>query len=371
MIRNRVARVCAAIFTLSACTTTRTPTGSVPPSLQRSVASSWRNNGAVCYEVFVRSFYDSNGDGIGDLNGLTQKLDYINDGNPRAFMHRIAPNAFTIGEVSDSTGPLLTYYPDQLDAYFAFDLADAILGAVRAGSAQKLFPPFMRLQRELPADRWSPFLRNHDQTRTLTELGGDIVRARLAASLLLTLPGLPFVYYGEEIGMTGNKPDERLRTPMQWRPGNGAGFTSGKPWESLQGDSLTTTVDAQDNDPNSLLNLYRRLIHLRAANNALGSGELIPLVSSSGAVAAYLRRSGDSIVLVVANLGTAPLSGVTLESKERAMREGEYEMQSPLGGGLARPLRVSVDKRVRGYVPLRVLAPMETYVFQISKRVTK
>ena len=82
----------------------------------------------------------------------------------------------------------------------------------------------LRLQRALPAERWAPFLRNHDQTRTLTALGGDIARARLAAMILLTLPGLPFVYYGEELGMTGNKPDERLRTPMHWRRERGRWF---------------------------------------------------------------------------------------------------------------------------------------------------
>ena len=90
-----------------------------------------------------------------------------------------------------------------------------------------------------------PFLSNHDGTRTMTALGGDPAAAKLAATLLLTLPGLPFVYYGEEIGMTGDKPDQRLRTPMQWAPGPGLGFTSGKPWEGAQPDSLTTTVERQ------------------------------------------------------------------------------------------------------------------------------
>ncbi|TMI75953.1 MAG: alpha-amylase, partial [Bacillati bacterium ANGP1] len=185
-----------------------------------------------------------------------------------AYVHRIAPAAFTIGEVWDSTGALLPYYPDQLDAYFAFEVSNAILEAIRTGAAHKLFPPVLRLQGALPADRWAPFLRNHDQTRTLTELGGDVGRARLAATLLLTLPGVPFVYYGEEIGMTGDKPDPRLRTPMQWSRGPGAGFTRGTPWESLQPDSLTANVAAQDGDPNSLLNSYRRLIHLRAEHPA-------------------------------------------------------------------------------------------------------
>lgn len=548
MSRIGVARFGAALLAFAACTTAWKPNPPAPIASKISTDSGWKP-GAVCYEIFVRSFYDSDGDGVGDLNGLTDKLDYINDGNPRtqsdlgarciwlmpvaaspsyhgydvtnhylvnpqygtnddfrhmvaeahrrgiavlvdmvlnhvssdhpffqealrdpgsphrdwfrwspthpaernpwggdnwhrskvrdeyyygffwsgmpdlnyenpavrqeamnvarfwleamgvdgfrldavqylveengrihhtpgthaflreyaAYIRRVAPTAFTIGEVSDSTGALLPYYPDQLDAYFAFDLSDAIIGAVRTGSAQKLFPPFMRLQREQPADRWSPFLRNHDQTRTLTELGGDIGRARLAASLLLTLPGLPFVYYGEEIGMTGNKPDERLRTPMQWRRGQGGGFTRGKPWESLQADSLTATVEAQDADPTSLLNLYRRLIHLRAANVALGSGELIPLVAGSDAVAAYLRRSADHVVLVIANLGAVPLSGVTLESHEHVLREARYEANELLGGLPAAPLQVSADERIQGYVPLGLLKPMETYVFELSR----
>ena len=113
---------------------------------------------------------------------------------------------------------MLPYYPDQLTSYFGFELADSLLSAVRNGKAAGLLPGFLRLQDTLPAYRWSPFLSNHDGTRTMTVFGGDVARAKLAATLLLTLPGLPFVYYGEEIGMTGDKPDPRLRTPMQWTP---------------------------------------------------------------------------------------------------------------------------------------------------------
>src|SRR5205807_9656462 len=99
-----------------------------------------------------------------------------------------------------------------------------------------------------------------------------VARARLAATLLMTVPGLPFVYYGEEIGMTGDKPVPRLRTPMQLGPRRGAGFTSGKPWEAPQPDSLTTNVAVEDRDPKSLLNLYRQLLHLRRQNQTLATG---------------------------------------------------------------------------------------------------
>jgi glycosidase len=284
------------------------------------------------------------------------------------YVRSSAPDAFTIGEVWDSTGVLLTYYPDQLDAYFAFELSDALLTAVRTRSAAHLFDGYMRLQRALPADRWAPFLRNHDQTRTLTLLGGDVAGAKLAATLLLTLPGLPFVYYGEEIGVTGDKPDERLRTPMQWNRGPAAGFTRGTPWEALQPDSLTTNVEAQEADTGSLLSLYRRLIQLRAANPALGSGELVPLTASSAAVAAYVRRAGDHAVLVVANLGTAPLSGVTLSSGGSVLAAGRYALRSMLGGPTATPLTIASEGQIKVYVPVGSLGPMQSYLFDVSDR---
>jgi glycosidase len=284
-----------------------------------------------------------------------------------AHVRRIAPNAYTVGEVWDSVGAMLPYYPDQLDAHFAFALSDALLEAVRTGSASKLFEPYMQLQRALPAERWSPFLRNHDQTRTMTELGGDVARAKMAITLLLTLPGLPYVYYGEEIGMTANKPDPRLRTPMHWTRGPAAGFTRGAAWEPLQPDSMTANVEAQDADPNSLLNLHRRLIHLRGGNATLGAGELVPLAASSDAVAAYLRRDGERAVLVVANLGTTPLSGVTIVSADRALPAGRYALTSLLGGAAGRPLRVGSNGRIQPYAPLPSLGPMEIHVLELAR----
>jgi glycosidase len=285
-----------------------------------------------------------------------------------AYIRSIAPAAFTIGEVWDSTGAMLPYYPDQLDAYFAFEVADSIVAAVRTASAKKLFPPLLRLQSAVPAERWSPFLRNHDQTRTVTELGGDIGRARVAATLLLTLPGLPFVYYGEEIGMTGNKPDERLRTPMHWRRVRAAGFTTGAAWQPLQPDSLTANVEAQDADSKSLLNFHRRVIHLRAENPALASGELIPLTASTDTVAAYLRRKGELVVLVITNLGASLLTGVMISSEDSVLPAGRYAPKTLLGGRTPARLTVRADGRIQSYAPLSVLGAMESYVIEISKR---
>lgn len=286
-----------------------------------------------------------------------------------AYVHRLSPGAYTIGEVWDSTGALLPYYPDQLDAHFAFEASDAIIDAVRTGSAKKLLPPFDRLQHALPADRWAPFLRNHDQTRTLTALGGDIKGAKLAATLLLTLPGLPFVYYGEEIGMTGDKPDPRIRTPMQWKGERGGGFTTGTPWEALQPDSLTANVAVEDTDAHSLLNTYRRLIHLRAANSALGAGDLVPLSASSDSVAAYLRRDGTQVVLIVANLAQTRLDGVTVSSAGGVLAKGRYALTNLTGGESGAPLQTGANGQIENFGPLRSLAPRESWVFEIRRLV--
>jgi glycosidase len=303
-----------------------------------------------------------------DAEGLSTNVPRTHDmmREYAAHVRDVDPGAFTVGEVFDSTGALLRYYPDQLDSYFAFEVAEAILDAVRTGSSTRLLASVLRLQDAVPNDRWSPFLRNHDQTRTLTWLEGDIGRAKLAASLLLTLPGVPFVYYGEEIGMTGDKPDPRLRTPMHWSDGPAAGFTDGVPWEPLQPDSLTANVAAMNDDPSSLLNRYRELIHLRAERPALGSGELVALDADTERVAAYLRRKGDHVVLVVANLGATPLRGVALSSDAPVLPAGRYSPEALLGGGPAGLLEVGTDGRLRGYVPLPELAPLEAFVFDVA-----
>ena len=284
-----------------------------------------------------------------------------------ASVRRAARGAFTIGEVWDTTGTVLRYYPDQLDAYFAFELSDALLDAVRTSNGQRLMAAYARMQRAMPATRWSPFQRNHDQTRTLTALGGDLQAARLSAELLLTLPGVPFVYYGEELGMMGDKPDPRLRTPMHWTAGRAAGFTTGAAWEPLQPDSATANVAVQHADPGSLLNHYRRLIHLRASNRALGSGDFLPLESSDPAVVAFLRRDGSRAVLVVTNLATTARTKVTVSSADGALRAARYATRDLLGAGVGAPLVVAADGRLRAHTPLATLAPRRTYVLELTR----
>jgi alpha-amylase len=285
-----------------------------------------------------------------------------------AHVRSINPESYTVGEVWDSVGAMLPYYPDQLDSYFAFELSDAILNAVRTADAKKIYPGYQRLLRTVSGERFSPFLRNHDESRARTELGGSMAKQKVASFLLLTLPGLPFVYYGEEIGMIASKPDERLRTPMQWTSEPGAGFTTGKPWEQLQDDSATTTVAAQDRDPKSLLNLHRKLIHLRADNPAIGHGALIPLETSDSSVAAFLRQDGDRTVLVVANLSEHARHRVALATLDMVLPRGTYYPRNLLGREKGATLLVGSNGRIGSYRPLVSLEPLTGYVFELSTK---
>ena len=283
-------------------------------------------------------------------------------------IRRVAPRAFTVGEVWDGLDRMRPYYPDQLESYFAFDLSDSLIAAVRDGSAPALMRQVERYQRDLPNGRWSTFLRNHDQTRTMTALGGSVARAKLAATLLLTLPGLPFVYYGEEIGMSGDKPDERIRTPMPWDARPNAGFTTGTPWEALQPDWTTVNVAAERADSSSLFARYRRLIRLRGENGALGAGDFVALETHDPRVAAYLRRRGDRTVLVIANLGPTPLVDLAVGSTRAVLAPGDYRATSLTGGDSLRPLTVGADGRVSGYVPLPTLVPLEAHVLELTPK---
>lgn len=167
--------------------------------------------------------------------------------------------------------------------------------------------------------------------------------------------------------MTGDKPDPRLRTPMHWAPVRAAGFSTGIPWEPLQPDSATITVASQDHDPASLLNHFRRLIHLRAESPALATGRLIPLQTSDSSVAAFLRREGDRAMLVVANLSDQAKSGVLLFATDSALAGGRYRLEPRLGDAPGTPVRVRRTGRIDRQAPVSTLQPLAGLAWELVR----
>jgi alpha-glucosidase len=168
----------------------------------------------------------------------------------------------------------------------------------------------------LPNHGWPSWnLGSHDVSRVATRIGA--AQARVAAILLLTLPGTPFIYYGDELGLDNvNVPVHQLydqyapygdgrddyRTPMPWDDSDGAGFTAGLPWLPLLEDYPKRSVAAQQRDEYSMLHLYRRLLRLRRERPMLYDGQFRP-ARSQAEVIGYGRRGEGRELLVVLNLG--------------------------------------------------------------------
>ena len=233
----------------------------------------------------------------------------------RAGLAASNPRAYLVGEVTQDSPAGLAPYVRPLDAVFDFPLAVRLIESVKQerdrGILAQALPMAAAYAAAGRATGDAPFLSNHDQERVMSRLQGDARHMRVAAALLLTLPGEPFVYYGEELGLQGKKPDPDLREPMRWnRRADAPGETRWKPLTANRGGDVS--VEAQDADPRSLLNLYRTLIHWRAGLPALREGDLHGFDAGDPQLVAYTRATPGQKLLVVHNLSgrakTLPLA---------------------------------------------------------------
>jgi len=268
------------------------------------------------------------------------------------------PDALLVGEVWSSTFDIAAYYGetgrDELQLLFDFPLAEAMIGAVNSGRAGDLEAALgMAKTAYPPAAVDAPFLANHDQIRTATQLSADPARLRLAAALLLTMSGTPFLYYGEELGLENGpgKEDEWKRTPMPWDGSSKHGFTSGKPWYAFAPGK--GNVAAQTRNPKSLLSRYRALIAARKGSPALSRGELtvVSAPDGQGAVLAFLRSGEGENVLVVHNVSTekADTGVMTVEGEtaEPVMVDGKVKLVKEGGWRASLPARSTGIWRMR------------------------
>ncbi|WP_224243502.1 alpha-amylase family glycosyl hydrolase [Hyalangium gracile] len=237
-----------------------------------------------------------------------------------AHVRGVRPDALLVGEVWSESKNIIPYYGattrlpggDELPMLFNFPMGESMLGSLQAGDGARLATQLTEVSTAYPRGVLvAPFLANHDQVRVATQLEGQEGRMRMAPALLLTLPGTPFLYYGEEIGLPNgpkSEGDPGKRRPLPWDGTEKGGFTTGKPWAPFVEGWQQRNVAAQLGDTGSLLHRYRLLIHVRRASPALRVGTLRPLPRSSEApsVVAYLREVEGERVLVVHNVGAAP-----------------------------------------------------------------
>ena len=284
------------------------------------------------------------------------------------YYRKINPQAFSVGEAWTDNANVKKYTDTnrELDSAFNFDLS-AAFGKLTTGSTASFRFVLQTTIRDFPDQDNANFLTNHDMPRVMNVVGVDKEqRARLAAGILLTTPGIPFIYYGEEIGMSGTKPDELIRTPMQWDNTQSAGFTDGKPWEPVNSDFPTVNVANQTGDDTSLLEHYRKLIRLRNEHSALRIGETYVASSNSNKILSYLRTSDEESLLVLINIDNQPLSEYKIDLSVGPLA-GQYNATSLLGASTINALTANDKGGFDDYVPLQELPPYSIFVFQLTK----
>jgi alpha-amylase len=290
------------------------------------------------------------------------------------FVHQGHPDALIVDEVFDISTLAGRYVPDSADLTFDFGLASAYISALQRGRAAPITTALGETLDSWLPNRQASFLANHDQDRVMSQLNGDLPSARLAAFMLMAGPGIPFVYYGEELGMHGRKPDERIRTPMQWSAETPAGgFSSAQPWEALADDWQTVNLAAETGDPGSLVSNYRDDIALRQAHPALTSGTTWPVDGGAESVIAWLRTTPDQTLLVVVNVGDQDVTDYGLSLVEGPLCgviSANAVAEVPAGGAAPLPATpaITATGALERYVPLAALPARSGVVIELARQ---
>jgi oligo-1,6-glucosidase len=275
---------------------------------------------------------------------------YLREMNEKVFSHY---DVMSVGETGGVTIPDALKYANldgsELSMVFQFSHVDCGDRVIGKWTDEYLPMPLLReslnkWQLGLAGKAWnSLYFDNHDQPRAVSRFGNDApmwreLSAKMLATCLHMMQGTPYVYQGEELGMTnayfkhlsdyrdietlnawkecvesGEVPAEAMlrylqrisrdnaRTPFQWNAERNAGFTTGTPWISVCKNYLEINAHEEAGDPDSVLNYYRRLIALRKSYPILVQGEFVPLLKKDPAVYAWERRYKEETLVVACN----------------------------------------------------------------------
>ncbi|MCG8475968.1 MAG: alpha-amylase family glycosyl hydrolase [Cytophagales bacterium] len=242
-------------------------------------------------------------------------------------MQQVKPDVYLVGEVWADAQTVAPYLKG-LPALFNFDMGNAIADACKNQKNNGLVANYKKIndfyKSVTPDFVDATFTTNHDQERIMSVLGNDTEKAKMAGALLMTLPGSPYVYYGEEIGMRGRKPDEFIREPILWDENKQQEATWIAPKYTTHETVKPANVQAKDKG--SMLNHYKMLIHKRKESNALSMGNLEEIKLENSAVVAFYRAYQDQKQMVLHNLSdkavTVPLDNSAYQKQYMSTKEG-------------------------------------------------
>jgi glycosidase len=281
----------------------------------------------------------------------------------QAYVKGLYAEVFTAGVVDAPARVGVTYVGDQVDVVFDIGIAKGIVASARSEDAGSAMGSMREAMAVFPPNQFATLLADHDEDRVMAALGNDRNRAGVAASLLLTGPGVPFLFYGEEIGMNGVEADRHVRSPMQWSSAANAGFSVAyEGWQRPHPSYRSINVEREDRDPNSLLSHYRRLIRTRNEHEALRHGRWTAVRASDLRIAAYLRHTRNERLLVVINTSRDPVDACSLSLTEGPLTQGVA--REVFADAVVTSPTINASGGFDGYVPVSVVAPYRTYVIQ-------
>jgi alpha-amylase len=224
----------------------------------------------------------------------------------RAALNELKKDIYLVGEVWNNYKVVGNYLSKSLTACFNFDLAIALQKAVSKEKENGIVNTVIRIRRTYakinPNFSDATFVSNHDQNRIMSELKANEQQAKMAAALLLTLPGSPFLYYGEEIGMQGKKPDESIREPFIWDSAKTDASQTSWMLSKYNTNQVIAGAKQQIAATSSLWNHYQALLQFRAQSEFLRSGEIHKSAIKHSAICAFFRVLDEASVLVIHNL---------------------------------------------------------------------
>ncbi len=278
------------------------------------------------------------------------------------------PNTFIIGEIWDAFSIYNLFYRS-MDSVFHFDFGHLVVNTINTGFNRNYADTVARWHRQAQAVDdvviEAPFLRNHDQNRIASassagspNLGPNAHpdELRLAAEMLLTVPGSPFIYYGEELGMRGEASgraptwDSTIRLPYLWGDERQPTWTFDRFGFVDTYNVNVPTVAAQKANPNSLFNAYRTLLHLRKDHPALRLGTLEVFEENHAGLQGFYRifehSTFQEVVLVLHNVTTETLNVTRLPEGEIIYLSGTSQTIEPTNHSLDIPSRSTLMIRL-------------------------
>lgn len=284
-----------------------------------NITNFWLDKGVDGFRLDAIKYLDEDGSVVENTSETFTILEEFN-----AVYKTNNPEAFTVGEVWDSPSVIIPYVQnDRLDICFEFGLAGSIINAVNNSSPNSIQDQIDVLHQSYPRLQYGTFLTNHDIDRVFSQMGNNTPKMKQAAALYLTMPGVPFIYYGEELGLKGTGAHENIRRPMQWNNETFGGFSTSTPWYGLGDNYLTNNVESMEGNPNSLLRHYNKLVHIRNDQAALRRGYILDVENNDNGILSYARIYEEEAVIMLSNFG-GPATNPSISLPISSLPAGSY-----------------------------------------------